>query len=220
MYTSAQNRAQQPQKPAANRWAFSMLFTRFVQKPIVNEDHETYVVSMREHVMPLMKRFKEDAPTHVRNLLSSKAWACVVDLVKKSHEPQGARYANSSNLDSDVNNIARRLKTAGFKEVWVIAHPNGNRDQINSLKRLLQDHDLQIEISWSGCDAFLKETLIIGQSQYIQDVFEVSYHLDGPKSVPDVEGNDTVFHANFKPTLNHSEAVGVVSWKNYNGFRL
>ena len=219
MYTSAQSRAQNPQpsKPA-NRWAFSMLFTRFVQKPIVNEDHTTVVVSMREHVMPLMRKYKEDMPVHVRNLLSEGAWKSALDLIKKENGQGTKRYADSSPLRADAQLIAERLTAVGFKTVSMVVHANGNMRQYNSLKHILQDCGFEVVLAWTGVEAFKNDTLIVGQSQYIQDVLEMSYHLDGPKSVPDVEGNDTVFIADFKPTLNHSEAVGVVSWKNYNGF--
>lgn len=221
MYTSAQTRAANPQTTAVNkRWALSMLFTSFAQKPIVNEDHKTVVVSMREHVMPLARKYKEDTATHVRNLLSRGAWASVVDLVKSQGGENKAHYKGSESLREDAKIIAERLKAAGFRTAALLVHSTGNMRQYQSLKGFLQDFGLKVEMSWSGCDVFLKDTLVIGQSEFILDVFSMSYHLDGPKSVPDVEGNDTVFFANFKPSLNHSEAVGIVSWKNYNSFAL
>ena len=110
------------------------------------------------------------------------------------------------------------MKVAGFIKVSILIGNRHNVNQINSLRFALEKEGLNVQTEVNSSPVFSNHSLIIGQSQYISDLFGMSYHLDGPKSVPDVEGNDTVIAAKFKPAVNHSEAVAVISWKNYNSF--
>ena len=220
MYTSTQTLSEnlQSSQGVNQRWRLQMPFVNFKQKPILGEDHTSVVVSMREHIMPLQKVYKEDTATHARNLLTQGAWSVVVDAMKAQNKQSKAFYAGSHRLHDCVELLATGFKDKGFKRVVLMVHPSGNAHQIESLTALLRHNGLSVSHQYVGCDVFLKETLIFGESQFVTHPLELSYHLDGPKSVSDVEGNDTVFYANFKACLNHSEAVALVSWKNYIGY--
>ncbi len=223
MYTSVQQRSTQtfqqktPLKEVAERWKINLPYVAFKQQP-VGDDHEDCVISMREHVMPVVSKHKEEATTVIKQILRNKAWESIVKCIKEVHESKQARYAGSVGLYEEAKQIADRLKVTGFNKVVMLVGARHNVNQINSLRFALEKEGLVVQTEVNSSDVFSNHSLIIAQSQYIKDLFGMSYHLDGPKSVPDVEGNDAVLAAKFKPAVNHSEAVAVISWKNYNSF--
>ena len=223
MYTSVQQRSTQtfqqksPLKEVAERWKINLPYVVFKQQP-VGDDHEDCVISMRKHVMPVVSKHKEEATTVIKQILRNSAWASIIECVKEIHQSKQARYAGSVALHEEAKDIATRMKVAGFNKVSILIGNRHNINQINSLRFALEKEGLNVQTEVNSSPVFSNHSLIIGQSQYIKDLFGMSYHLDGPKSVPDVEGNDTVIAAKFKPAVNHSEAVAVISWKNYNSF--
>lgn len=225
MYTSVQQRSTQtfqqksPLKEVAERWKINLPYVAFKQQP-VDDSHEDCVISMREHVMPVVSKHKEEATTVIKQILRNKAWESIINCVKEVHESKQARYAGSVALHEEAKAIADRLKVAGFTKVSLVIGIRHNVNQVGSLRFALEKEGLTVQTEVNSSDVFSNHSLIVAQSQFVKDLFGMSYHLDGPKSVPDVEGNDTVLAAKFKPAVNYSEAVAVISWKNYNSFSI
>lgn len=220
MYTSVQTRASNPQTPKVDRWALNLFNVKMTKQPIVGEDHTKHVISMREHVMPLLKKYKEDVATHVRNLLTNQAWTVIIDKLKQETGINSERYAQSKGLEEDIQAIHARLQQVGFKTLTVMYNPQGNSAQIQSLIVNLQRLGYKTISQHMSSPVFLNHSIILGVSDFLGPVFELSYHMPGPKSVEDVEGNDNVFVSDCKAEVKYIEAVGVVAWKNYSGFRI
>jgi hypothetical protein len=220
MYTNPSDRqapcASKTTTAAQERWALKLPYSAVKQGAGVQNYHAVKVVSMRDHVVPLMKKFADEAITVVKNIYKNQAWESVVEAIKSgSSTGCNAHYAGSESLHAEVKALIASLKKAGHKSVTLLMHQDFNRDQRSSLLAAFHLAGMDTEVSYVMADVLLNHTIVLGDSDFYTTYFDVSYNPEPPKSVPDVEGNDTVFKAGFKAYVNHSEAVGLVCWKNY-----